>query len=165
MPTDTSNTEPNQSPKHDEMLSLTSDIVAAYVSNNAVATSDLPGLIQTVYDTLNRTGAPAQAEVKQDPAVPVKRSVKNDAITCLECGKAQKMLKRHLATAHGLTPEEYRAKWNLPHDYPMTAPDYAETRRNLAMKIGLGRKPAAAKKAPAKKAPAKPKSRGQKKAG
>ncbi len=160
MATDTPNTDPNQSPTRDEMISLTTGIVSAYVSNNAVSTTDLPGLIETVYGSLNRVGTPAEPQIEQKPAVSVKKSVTNAAITCLECGKGQKMLKRHLATAHGLTPDEYRAKWNLPHDYPMVAPDYAEKRRDLAMKIGLGRKPAAAKKAPAKR-----KASGQKKTG
>ncbi len=164
MPTDTANTDPNEAPTREEMISFTSHVVSAYVSNNAVATSDLPGLIETVYGSLNRAGTPAEPEAEQKPAVSVKKSITNAAITCLECGKGQKMLKRHLMTAHGMTPDEYRAKWNLPYDYPMVAPDYAEKRRDLAKKIGLGRKPATAKKAPAKKAPAKRKSNGQKKA-
>lgn len=160
MATDTPETDSNNSPTRNEMVSLTSGIVSAYVSNNAVATGDLPGLIEAVYGSLNSIGTPAAGpQVEQKPAVSVKKSVTNTAVTCLECGKGQKMLKRHLATAHGLTPEEYRAKWNLPGDYPMVAPDYAEKRRDLAKKIGLGRKPAAAKKAPAKR-----KSNGSKKA-
>ena len=158
MPQDVSTPQPDDAPKHDELISLTSEVVAAYVSKNSVSTNDLPDLIGSVYGKLSSLSAPEEPEVKQDPAVPIKRSVKNDAITCLECGKGQKMLKRHLASAHGLTPEEYRAKWHLPYDYPMTAPDYAEKRRSLAKQIGLGRKPAAAKKAPAKR-----KSSGQKK--
>ena len=129
-----------------ELLELTSEIVAAYAGNNALPSSDLPQLIQTVYDTLSGVGAPGAApEAEQKPAVPVKKSVGNSEIVCLECGKGQKMLKRHLAAAHGLTPEEYRAKWRLPFDYPMVAPDYAETRRQLAKEIGLGRKPGSAK--------------------
>lgn len=129
-----------------ELLELTSEIVAAYAGNNALPSSDLPQLIQTVYDTLSGVGAPAAApETDQKPAVPVKKSVGKAEIVCLECGKGQKMLKRHLAAAHGLTPEEYRAKWRLPFDYPMVAPDYAETRRKLAKEIGLGRKPGSTK--------------------
>ena len=142
---------PDEGPDHHEMISLTSDIVAAYVGNNAVATSDLPGLIETVYGTLSKVGAAAEPEAAQEPAVPVKRSVKRDSIVCLECGSAQKMLKRHLATAHDMTPQDYRAKWNLAGDYPMVAPAYADKRRELAKKIGLGRKPAAAKPAPKRK--------------
>ena len=151
MPQDESSLQPDDASKHEEVIVLTSGVVAAYVSNNSISTNDLPELIQSVYGKLSSLGAPAEPEVKQDPAVPIKRSVKKDAITCLECGKDQKMLKRHLATAHGLTPEEYRAKWHLPYDYPIVAPDYAEKRRSLAKQIGLGRKPAAAKKAPPKR--------------
>lgn len=129
-----------------ELLELTSEIVAAYAGKNALPSSDLPQLIQTVFDTLSGVGAPQAApEPEQKPAVPVKKSVGKAEITCLECGKGQKMLKRHLSAAHGLTPEEYRAKWRLPFDYPMVAPDYAETRRKLAKQIGLGRKPGGAK--------------------
>lgn len=129
-----------------ELLELTSEIVAAYAGNNALPSSDLPQLIQTVYDTLSGVGGTAAPqETEQKPAVAVKKSVGKSAIVCLECGKGQKMLKRHLAAAHGLTPDEYRAKWRLPFDYPMVAPDYAETRRQLAKQIGLGRKPGSAK--------------------
>ena len=157
MPQDVSKPQPDDAPKQDELIALTSDVVAAYVSKNSVSTNDLPDLIGSVYGKLSTLAAPEEPEVKQEPAVPIKRSVKNDAILCLECGKAQKMLKRHLASAHGLAPEEYRAKWRLPHDYPMTAPDYAEKRRSLAKQIGLGRKPEAAKKAPAKRGASRPK--------
>ena len=129
-----------------ELLELTSEIVAAYAGNNALPSSDLPQLIQTVYSTLSSVGAATpETESEQKPAVPVKKSVTDSAIVCLECGKGQKMLKRHLAAAHGLTPEEYRAKWRLSYDYPMVAPDYADTRRKLAKEIGLGRKPAGEK--------------------
>lgn len=155
MPQDISKPEPSEAPKNNELITLTSDVVAAYVGNNAVTTSDLPNLIGSVYGMLSSLGTPAESEGEQKPAVPIKRSVTNASIVCLECGKGQKMLKRHLASAHGLTPEEYRAKWRLPYDYPMVAPDYAEKRRSLAKQIGLGRKPAATKKAAAKKAPAK----------
>lgn len=148
MPQDVSKPEPSDAPKQDELIALTSDVVAAYVSNNSISTNDLPELIQIVHGKLSSLAVPEEPEVKQVPAVPIKRSVRKDAILCLECGKGQKMLKRHLASAHGLTPEEYRAKWRLPHDYPMTAPDYVEKRRSLAKQIGLGRKPT---KAPAKR--------------
>ena len=124
----------------DEVLvTLTSDIVAAHVSNNSVAVSDLPVLIHNVYSALaglQQEVAPAQP--KQEPAVSVRSSVKPDYIVCLEDGKKLKMLKRHLMTHYQMTPEDYRAKWNLPADYPMVAPNYAEQRRSLAKKIGLG---------------------------
>jgi len=127
---------------HNELLSLTSDIVAAHVSNNAVANSDLPGLIETVFKTLNGLSeGKAEPEVELKPAVPIKKSIHDDYIICLEDGKKLKMLKRHLKTAYNMTPEEYRAKWGLPHDYPMVAPSYSRTRQDLAKKIGLGRKP------------------------
>lgn len=123
------------------LITLTSDIVAAHVSNNGVAVDELPLLIQNVYGALAGLGAAPQAEEKRDPAVSVRASVKSDHIVCLEDGKKMKMLKRHLMTDHGLTPAEYRARWGLPADYPMVAPDYAEKRRMLAKQIGLGRKP------------------------
>jgi len=123
------------------LITLTSDIVAAHVSNNGVAVDELPLLIQNVYGALAGLGAAPQAEEKRDPAVSIRSSVKPDHIVCLEDGKKMKMLKRHLMTDHGLTPAEYRARWGLPADYPMVAPDYAEKRRTLAKQIGLGRKP------------------------
>ena len=129
---------------HSELLALTSDIVAAHVSNNSVASADLPALIQSVFSTLSVLGAEeAEPEVELKPAVPIKRSVTDDHVICLEDGKKMKMLKRHLMTDHGLTPDEYRAKWGLSHEYPMVAPNYALKRRELAKKIGLGRKPKA----------------------
>jgi predicted transcriptional regulator len=125
------------------LITLTSDIVAAHVSNNSVAVSDLGTLISNVYTALaGLKPAEPQAEPLPEPAVSVRSSVKNDHIVCLEDGKKLKMLKRHLATRYNLTPEQYRARWNLPADYPMVAPAYAEKRRELAKKIGLGRKPA-----------------------
>jgi predicted transcriptional regulator len=123
------------------LVTLTADIVAAHVSNNSVAVSDLPVLIQNVHGALTGLGTPAaEPEVKQEPAVSVRSSVKPDYIVCLEDGKKLKMLKRHLMTHYQMTPEQYRAKWNLPADYPMVAPNYAEQRRTLAKKIGLGTK-------------------------
>ncbi|MCW2361435.1 MULTISPECIES: MucR family transcriptional regulator [Sphingobium] len=121
------------------LITLTSDIVAAHVSNNSVAVSDVPTLIQNVYSAL----AGLQQDVpppqpKQEPAVSVRSSIKPDYIVCLEDGKKLKMLKRHLMTHYQMTPEDYRAKWGLPADYPMVAPNYAEQRRTLAKKIGLG---------------------------
>jgi len=123
------------------LIALTADIVAAHVSNNSVAVSDLPVLIQNVHGALTGLGdAAAVSEVKQEPAVSVRSSIKPDFIICLEDGKKLKMLKRHLMIHYQMTPEQYRAKWNLPADYPMVAPNYAEQRRTLAKSIGLGTK-------------------------
>lgn len=127
---------------HGELLELTSDIVAAHVSNNPVPLGELPGLIETVYSTLSGLHQPQpEPEVELKPAVNPKKSVTEDYIICLEDGKKLKMLKRHLKTAYDMSPEDYRAKWSLPHDYPMVAPSYAKKRQQLAKKIGLGRKP------------------------
>ena len=124
------------------LITLTSDIVAAHVSNNNVPVEDVPTLITTVYHALAGLGGAAPViEEKPEPAVSVRASVKKDHIVCLDCGKKMKMLKRHLMTEHGMTPDEYRQRWGLGGDYPMVAPDYAETRRDLAKKIGLGRNP------------------------
>ncbi len=137
------------------LITLTADIVSAHVANNNVGVSDVPLLIGNVYSALSGLGTPeAPAEVKQEPAVSIRASVKPDYIVCLEDGKKLTMLKRHLMTHYQMTPADYRIKWNLPADYPMVAPNYAEKRRELAKKIGLGRKRAAAKPAPAPK-PAK----------
>lgn len=129
----------SESETQEMIVTLTADIVAAHVSNNSVAVSDLPLLIQNVHGALVGLSqlAPEPIE-KQEPAVSVRASVKPDYIVCLEDGKKLKMLKRHLMTHYGMTPEDYRAKWNLPADYPMVAPNYAEQRRALAHKIGLG---------------------------
>ncbi len=123
------------------LITLTADIVSAHVSNNSVAVSDLPLLIQSVHNALNELDASSAAEEKPEPAVPIRSSVKPDFIVCLEDGKKLKMLKRHLMTHYGMTPDDYRQKWGLSPDYPMVAPNYAEQRRKLAKKIGLGRKP------------------------
>ena len=124
------------------IITLTADIVAAHVSNNSVAVSDLPTLITNVHNALAGLGGNAPApEVRAEPAVSIRASVKPDYIVCLDDGKKLKMLKRYLMTHYGITPDEYRAKWGLPADYPMVAPNYAEQRRSLAVKIGLGRKP------------------------
>jgi predicted transcriptional regulator len=127
---------------NETLITLTSDIVAAHVSNNNVPLDDLPSLITNVYGALAGLGGvePVKEE-KPEPAVSVRASVKPDYIVCLEDGKKLKMLKRHLMTHYNMTPDEYRARWNLPADYPMVAPNYAEKRRELAKKIGLGRKP------------------------
>ena len=125
-----------------ELLSLTADIVAAHVSNNSVAVSDLPGLIASIHASLSGLGSPiSAAEAPQEPAVSVRSSIRPDYIVCLEDGKKLKMLKRHLMTHYQMTPEQYRSKWKLASDYPMVAPNYAKQRRALAHKIGLGRKP------------------------
>ncbi|QUL38321.1 MucR family transcriptional regulator [Erythrobacter sp. JK5] len=124
------------------LITLTSDIVAAHVSNNDVTVADVPTLITTVYAALQGLGEPAEAEeVLPEPAVSIRASVKPDYIVCLEDGKKLKMLKRYLRTNYDMTPEQYRARWSLPADYPMVAPNYAAKRRDLAKKIGLGRKP------------------------
>ena len=143
---------------HETLVTLTADIVAAHVSNNSVAISDIPLVIRSVHEALAGLSSKAEpAPEPQQPAVSVRASVKPDYIVCLEDGKKMKMLRRHLMTAYGMTPDDYRAKWNLPKDYPMVAPNYAETRRTLAKAIGLGtkgrgggRKPAARGRANAK---------------
>ena len=134
--------ENDQIDMNETLITLTSDIVAALVSNNTVAIGDVPGLITNVYGALAGLGHSApMVETRPEPAVSIRASIKPDHIVCLEDGKKLKMLKRHLMTHYNLTPDQYRARWNLPSDYPMVAPDYAEVRRNLAVKIGLGRKP------------------------
>jgi len=122
------------------VIELTSDIVAAYVSNNTIAPGDLPGLIQKVHESLTNIKNPAAAvdEKPLTPAVPIKKSIMPDYIICLEDGKKFKSLKRHLRTQYNMTPEEYRAKWGLPNDYPMVAPNYAKARSELAKQMGLG---------------------------
>ena len=126
----------------EDLITLTSDIVAAHLSNNPVGIEDVPTLISSVYSALVNLGADAPAaDERPEPAVTVRASVKRDHLVCLEDGKKMKMLKRHLMTEHGMTPDEYRQRWGLAVDYPMVAPQYAETRRDLAIKIGLGRKP------------------------
>ncbi|MFQ5774668.1 MAG: MucR family transcriptional regulator [Kiloniellaceae bacterium] len=123
------------------LLEVTSRIVAAHVSNNPVHPTELPQLINGVHEALSRLGREPTAEPA--PAVPVEDSVKGDYIVCLEDGKRLKTLKRHLRAAYGMSPEEYRAKWKLPPNYPMVAASYSEQRRKLAKRIGLGRKPGA----------------------
>lgn len=127
---------------NETLITLTSDIVAAHVSNNDVAVGELATLITSVYGALASLGGAApEPEKAPEPAVSIRSSVKPDHIVCLEDGLRKSMLKRHLMTSHGMTPAEYRARWNLPADYPMVAPNYADKRRELAKKIGLGRKP------------------------
>ena len=130
----------SQTLKSDDILKLTTDIVAAYVSNNPIPVSEVPAMIKSVHTTLGGLGGSSQGEVQtsQKPAVPIKRSVNPDYIVCLEDGKKLKMLKRHLKTAYNMTPESYRERWGLSSDYPMVAPNYARQRSRLAKEIGLG---------------------------
>lgn len=123
------------------LITLTADIVTAQVANNNTDADALPSLIENVYGALAGLGTSEAVEEKPEPAVSIRASVKKDKIVCLDCGRDMKMLKRHLSTDHGLTPDEYRARWSLPADYPMVAPAYSDTRRKLAKDIGLGRKP------------------------
>ncbi len=124
---------------NETLLSLTADIVAAHVANNTVAASELPTMIGNIYQALANLGSAAEPQASEpQPAVSIRASVKPDYLICLEDGKKLKMLKRHLMTHYQMTPDDYRAKWGLPADYPMVAPNYAEQRRSLAKKIGLG---------------------------
>lgn len=127
-----------------DMLGLTAHIVSAYVENNQVPAASLPELIASVNSAIVALGQPVEAPVEApQPAVNPKRSIHPDYLICLEDGKKFKSLKRHLSVHFGLTPEEYRAKWGLPVDYPMVAPNYAAARSELARSLGLGRKAAA----------------------
>ena len=126
-------------------LHLTCAIFGAYVRNNTLPAADVPAALRSVYQVLNDlSGAPAVLAHSQKPAVPVKKSVARDYIICLEDGRKLKMLKRYIRTQYGMSPQEYRAKWNLPSSYPMTAPGYAAVRAAFAKRIGLGRRPARA---------------------
>jgi predicted transcriptional regulator len=126
---------------NETLITLTADIVSAHVSNNSVAVNDLPQLIQNVHGALSALGGQtAEPEARPEPAVSIRSSIKPDYIVCLEDGKKLKMLKRHLMTHYQMTPDSYRQKWGLNSDYPMVAPNYAEQRRTLAKKIGLGTK-------------------------
>ena len=131
-----------EQPETSELLALTTNIVASHVSNNSVASTELPQLIQQVYAALSSAGGSVAAPTpaRPQPAVPIKRSVTPDFIICLEDGKKLKMLKRHLKTRYNMTPDEYRERWDLAPDYPMVAPNYAAQRSTLAKKIGLGTK-------------------------
>jgi predicted transcriptional regulator len=124
----------------ENLIGLVVDIVSAYVSYNSVPSADLPGLIATTYAAISTLGAePAHVvEERPTPAVSVKKSITAEFLICLEDGKKFKSLKRHLRTAYNMSPEDYRARWGLPHDYPMVAPAYAEARSTLAKKMGLG---------------------------
>ena len=135
-----------------ELVELTTEIVSAYVGANPVPAHELPGVIETVYRALRGLSVLTESAEPESrtPAVPVKRSVTNEFIICLEDGKKFKSLKRHLRTRYAMTPEEYRAKWGLPHDYPMVAPNYAQARSDLAKRMGLGKKAPATPRAPRK---------------
>ena len=133
----------------DPTLSLAAMIATSYVGNNKVTPAEIPALISSLHKALNNLESGGQI---REPAVPIDKSVKRNEIICLECGNGHKMLKRHLTSAHGLTVEEYRARWGLGRDYPLVAPNYAKQRSEMAKKIGLGRKPGAVKsKKPAAK--------------
>lgn len=126
----------------EELLRLSTDVVASYLSNNSVPPHAIPEVIRAVHDSLSRLGqvdAPVRSSEKQKPAVPISKSIQDDFIVCLEDGKKLKMLKRYLRSKFSLTPDEYRRKWGLPPDYPMVAPNYAERRSQFALQIGLGK--------------------------
>jgi predicted transcriptional regulator len=128
-------------PDASHLIELTADIVSAHVSNNSVSLTDVAGLVQGVYASLARLGVETPPEPRERaPAVSIRASVRPDALVCLECGRKQKILKRHLLTAHGLTPDEYRRAYGLPASYPMVASDYSERRAELAKSMGLGRR-------------------------
>jgi len=125
----------------EEILRMTTDIVSSFLTHNSVPADSIPDLIRSVHATMGEiSGSSAKPEPKSKPAIPVSKSITDEHIVCLEDGKKLKMLKRHLMTHYGMTPEDYRAKWGLPNDYPMVAPNYAEKRRQLAKAIGLGKK-------------------------
>ncbi|HEV2078665.1 MAG TPA: MucR family transcriptional regulator [Allosphingosinicella sp.] len=127
----------------EELITLTADIVSAHVASNQVSVNDVPTLVQKVFEALSSLGTPATDEpVEKTPVVSVRASVRPDYIVCMECGKKQRTLKRHLMSAHNMTPAEYRKDYGLPDSYPMTAPNYSEQRRSMAHSIGLGRKKA-----------------------
>ena len=131
----------SDNPAGPAIQSLVAEIVSAYVSKNQIAPADIPALINTVYQSLLAGGKAAEPEPARTPAVAIRQSVRPNYIVCLECGQRAKMLRRHIQGAHGLTPEQYRARWKLSPDYPLTAPAYSEQRSTLAKKLGLGRGP------------------------
>ena len=125
--------------EREKLIEMTAKIVSSYVAANRVAAGDIPTVVNEVFNALSGTGQPKVEAPKQEPAVSIKKSVTPDYIICLEDGKKLKMLKRHLRSTYNMSPEEYRAKWNLPADYPMVAPNYAIFRSALAKGMGLGR--------------------------
>lgn len=135
----------------DELLRMTAQVTAAYVGNNAVDAATIPEVIRSIYQSIaGLESGQSNGHGDLKPMVPIKKSITPDYIICLEDGKKLRMLKRHLRAAYNLTPEQYRAKWGLPVDYPMVAPNYAEQRSAIAKKIGLGRKPSASPRRNAK---------------
>jgi predicted transcriptional regulator len=150
---------------NEQLVELTADIVSAHVANNTVSVSDVANLVQRVHEALASLGVPA-VEPQQDkvPVVSVRSSIKQDHLVCMECGRKQKTLKRHLQNAHGMSPDQYRTDYGLPRDYPMVAPDYSKRRSEMAQAIGLGRRPRGDEAEAAKaKSPGRP--RGRKPAG
>lgn len=128
--------------KNEQLVELTADIVSAHVANNTVSVSDVANLVQRVHEALVSLGTPAvEPRQEKTPVVSVRSSIKPDYLVCMECGRKQKTLKRHLQNAHGLTPDQYRTDYGLPRDYPMVAPDYSKRRSEMAQAIGLGRRP------------------------
>ena len=130
----------SETTSHDDLLHLTTEIAASYFANNTVNSNEIPSVIENVFKTLSGLGKEVDALAdRPQPAVPIKKSIQNDYLVCLEDGKKLKMLKRHLKTAYDMSPEQYRERWGLPADYPMVAPSYAERRSQLAKDIGLGK--------------------------
>ena len=132
----------------DTPLTLAAKIATSYVGNNKVARDEIPALLANFHEALSKL---ERDEEVREPAVPINKSVKRNEIVCLECGQGHKMLKRHLSSGHGVTAEEYRARWGLDRDYPLVAPNYAKQRSDIAKKYGLGRKPGAGRKSGAVK--------------
>jgi predicted transcriptional regulator len=131
----------SDNPTAPAIQSLVAEIVSGYVKKNQIAPADIPMLINTVYQSLTVAGKAPEPEQPRTPAVPIRQSVRPNCVVCLDCGWRGRMLRRHVHSAHGLTPEQYRARWKLSPDYPLTAPAYSEQRSSLAKKMGLGRRP------------------------
>jgi predicted transcriptional regulator len=139
---------PEDQPSQTVDLDLAAKVVTAYVSRNQIASGELPALIQTIYQSLRQLGKSAEPIAERTPAVPIRRSVHRDYIICLECGWRGKVLRRHISSAHGLSPAEYRSRWKLRPDHRMTAQGYSEQRSTMAKQLGLGRGRQAAEEAP-----------------
>ena len=128
--------------KNEQLVELTADIVSAHVSNNTVAVGDVANLVQRIHEALVSLGQPTpEPQQEKTPVVSVRASIKPDYLVCMECGRKQKTLKRHLQNAHGMSPDQYRSDYGLPRDYPMVAPNYSKRRSEMAQAIGLGRRP------------------------
>ena len=148
--------------ENEQLVELTADIVSAHVANNNVAVGDVATLVERVYQALSSLGTPSpEPQQEKTPVVSVRASIKPEYLVCMECGRKQKTLKRHLENAHGMTPDQYRADYGLPRDYPMVAPEYSKKRSQMAHAIGLGRKP---KDEAGEAAPAKSRAKGGKRA-